>query len=294
MSLFAFCCAYWLAAALALVVGLHRGLAHGAVRFRFGFGRLLSVLALPAGTPVQWAGTHRQHHARADQPGDPHSPWQGGFWHSHCGWYIGTSRPMICLAYALGGPLRMAWDAWHRPRTNQQFIALAPDAAQDRFLAFLSLPRPYALAMAAHILVPFGFAWACWGASGVLALWATLILIYNGGDGVNSLGHLWGETYPGARSQARNHPVLGLLAFGDGWHANHHRFPGKARAGSEGRFDAGWTAIKWLRRVGLAGQVRILDPEGVGDGALPVTGFPEPTPAGAKAASRPTPASASA
>lgn len=262
MSLLAFCSAYWLAAALALVPGLHRGLAHGAVRFRFGFGRLLSAIALPAGTPLQWVATHRRHHACADGPGDPHSPWLGGFWHAHCGWYLGTDRPAICLAYALGGPLRMTWDAWHRPRTNQQFNHLAQDVAADPFLALLSRPRPYALGMAAHILVPFGFAWACWGASGVAALWATSILIYNSGDAINSLGHLWGDSAPGAPSQARNHPLLALIGFGDGWHASHHRFPGKARAGLEGRFDAGWTAIRWLRRVGLAGQVRILDPGG--------------------------------
>lgn len=256
MALSAFCCAYYLAAALAIVVGLHRGLTHGAVKFRFGFGRLLLFLALPAGTPLQWAGTHRHHHASADQPDDPHSPWQGGFWHAHCGWYLGSPRPWICMLYALAGPVRILIDAWHRPRSNQQFNGLAPDVAADAWLDRFSRPRPYAAAMACHLL-PFAFAWATWGLSGLVALWLTLVVVYNSGDAVNSAGHLWGVRDPEGRTQARNHPALAWAAFGDGWHANHHRFPDLARAGmGKEQLDIGWLTIRWLRRVGLAVQVR--------------------------------------
>lgn len=252
MALAAYCLAYYALAGLAMVAFLHRGLAHGAVRFRFGLGRVLAVLALPAGGPVQWVGTHRRHHACADLPGDPHSPHLGGFWHAHCGWYLGTSRPWVCALYALGGPLRIAFDAWHRPRSNQEYNDAARDVAADAFLARLGRPKPYAAAMAGH-LVPFAFAWSVWGLAGLAALWATLAAAYNVGDAVNSLGHLRGERPVEGRCEARNHPLLAMLAFGDGWHADHHLRPGSALGGPDlGRYDMGWMLIAALVRMRLA------------------------------------------
>ncbi|EQD61005.1 Delta 9 acyl-lipid fatty acid desaturase, partial [mine drainage metagenome] len=33
------------------------------------------------------------------------------------------------------------------------------------------------------------------------------------------------------RDDSRNNFLLALLTFGEGWHNNHHRFPGTARQG---------------------------------------------------------------
>jgi fatty-acid desaturase len=129
---------------------------------------------------------------------------------------------------------------------------MAADIAADPFLARLSLPGPYAAAMACH-LIPFAFAWAVWGGSGLIAMWATLALAYNLGDAVNSLGHLWGAKTDEARSEARNNPLLALFAFGDGWHADHHARPASALVGPDlGRYDLGWLAIAALVRLRLA------------------------------------------
>ena len=38
--------------------------------------------------PLWWAAHHRHHHRHADQPLDPHSPREGGFWRSHMGWFL--------------------------------------------------------------------------------------------------------------------------------------------------------------------------------------------------------------
>ena len=39
------------------------------------------------GGPIFWVATHRIHHQKSDQPGDPHSPRDGGWW-AHVGWIL--------------------------------------------------------------------------------------------------------------------------------------------------------------------------------------------------------------
>jgi stearoyl-CoA desaturase (delta-9 desaturase) len=38
--------------------------------------------------PLWWALHHRHHHRHSDDPGDVHSPYQGGFLWAYCGWLI--------------------------------------------------------------------------------------------------------------------------------------------------------------------------------------------------------------
>jgi fatty-acid desaturase len=51
---------------------------------------------------------------------------------------------------------------------------------------------------------------------------------------------------------------VGLLAFGEGWHNNHHAFEFSARHGLlKGQFDITWYLIKALKTVGLAKNVKL-------------------------------------
>src|SRR3977135_1286281 len=133
MGLFIYCLLYYFLAGLAINLGYHRCLAHRSLRLPRWFEALLITLGLPAGTPIQWAGNHRYHHRFADLDKDPHSPNRRGFWYAHVGWYIGTSNPFLCLTYSLAGPFRTLIDAWHRPRSNQEYNALAPDVQTDPY-----------------------------------------------------------------------------------------------------------------------------------------------------------------
>src|SRR4051812_47301638 len=108
-ALLVFCAAYYFGAGLAMCLGYHRGLSHRSVVLPRGLERILITLGLPAGTPVQWAGNHRFHHAHADRPADPHSPLDG-FWHAHNGWYTGRKDAPTCILYGLAGPLRVLFD----------------------------------------------------------------------------------------------------------------------------------------------------------------------------------------
>ncbi|MFZ5891976.1 MAG: fatty acid desaturase [Myxococcota bacterium] len=262
-AIFAACAAYYFLAGLAINLGYHRSLSHRSLTLNKNFERFVITLGLPAGTPVQWASNHRFHHVHADRPLDPHSP-RDGFWHAHNGWYIGRKDALTCIIYALAGPLRVLYDGWHRPRTNQQFVHLAPDVSADPYYRFVSRPSVYLAFAIAHVALFFGGMW-CWaGASGLFALWTTLVLIFNLGDAIDSMAHIVGEMPYGGPDRARNHWFLGLLCLGEGWHANHHRFPWSARHGLlPHEFDWTWLVIRGLCWMGLAKNPRVPSDEAV-------------------------------
>jgi stearoyl-CoA desaturase (delta-9 desaturase) len=251
------CVGFYFGAGLAMGLGYHRLLSHRSFVLPKPLERLLITIALPAGTPVQWAGNHRFHHAHADRPADPHSPLHG-FWHAHNGWYLGRKDAPTCILYALAGPLRVLFDGWHRPRTNQEHCHLAPEVAADPWYGFVSKRGPYLAFALAHVAFFFGGAFALFGAPGLSALWVTLVVVFNLGDAIDSVAHLVGTMPYGGPDRARNHWVMGLLTLGDGWHANHHRFPWSARHGLErGQLDWTWGVIRALETVGLARAVRV-------------------------------------
>jgi stearoyl-CoA desaturase (Delta-9 desaturase) len=82
---------------LGVTVGFHRLITHRAFTAR---PRLRVALAVAGsmsfqGDVISWVATHRRHHAFADRPGDPHSPYRygaslfsqvRGLAHAHLGW----------------------------------------------------------------------------------------------------------------------------------------------------------------------------------------------------------------
>lgn len=244
--------------AFGVTVGYHRVLTHRAARLHPVVERVLVTIGLPAGTPVQWIGNHRRHHAVADTPADVHAPGHVGFWIAHCGWYLETKSVPLSIAYALAGPLRTLFDAWWRPRTNQQWVHLAPDVAAVPYYARLSTPRGYAIAMLSYVAVLWIPVVALWGAVGAATLWIVHLLAYTFGDLVNSAGHGPGGKTFAVDDDSRDLGWLAVLAFGDGFHNGHHAFPWSARSGFA-RFplDWSWVFLRALERVGLATDVRV-------------------------------------
>ncbi|MEL6675586.1 MAG: fatty acid desaturase [Bacteroidota bacterium] len=259
MGLFLYCLTYYFLAGLATVVGYHRGLTHRAFRMRKWFEYLVITLGLPAGTPVQWVGNHRFHHIHTDDEEDPHSPVVRGFWYAHNGWYYDTRQVWVCILYALAGPLRILVDSLFRARTNQEHVHLARDIAADPYYRFISRPGPYFMAMMLHILIPYSLVFWGWGWSGVVALWITSVLVFNLGDSIDSLAHLFGSQPYKKADHAKNNPWLAGLTFGGGWHADHHQFPTSAQLGlQKGQIDLAWWVIKGLKKIGLADDVKTI------------------------------------
>ena len=170
-------------------------------------------------------GTHRKHHAYTDIKGDPHSPVLDGFWHAHCGWYINQKNPTICLLYAISGPVRMLIDGFWRPRHNQENNYLAKDLQANVFCRSLSNPHVYGPILWLYLLLlllisTYLFSWTF----GILYLWVALIVIYNTGDAVNSIGHRDGANQH-KQNQARDNWFLAFVSLGEGYHAKHHESP---------------------------------------------------------------------
>lgn len=246
---FAIVCIYLLGGISASLL-YHRILTHKAVKLQGWFEKLLVIIALPAGTPVQWVGTHRQHHYFTDKPGDPHSPVVDGFWYAHCGWYIKSHNFLVCFFYAISGSFRMFFDAWWRPRNRLEYNHLAEDISQVKFYNWISRPVNYTLILTIYASLLQSIFFAIWDLKGTLALWAIMFVVYNLGDSLNSLGHHW-LIKPSHANSARNNLPLSLLTFGEGFHANHHQVPGNLIPNSIQKISLSAFILYVWKKVGL-------------------------------------------
>lgn len=75
---------------------------------------------------------------------------------------------------------------------------------------------------------------------------------------VNSAAHVWGYQSYNTGDLSRNNWWVGILAWGEGWHNNHHAFEFSARHGLEWwQVDVTWGLIWGLQQLGLATNVKL-------------------------------------
>ena len=71
---------------------------------------------------------------------------------------------------------------------------------------------------------------------------------------VNSLSHMWGYKNYETTDDSRNNWLVAIVAYGEGWHNNHHAYPRMAKHGHKWwEFDITWQAIRLLRATGWYG-----------------------------------------
>jgi stearoyl-CoA desaturase (delta-9 desaturase) len=214
---------------LGVTVGYHRLLSHRSFEtgaFVKGCLLVLGAIAIPS-RPIDFAATHLEHHANSDREGDPHSPLDG-FLHAHAGWLLDIKRPR-------------ARDRYCRHLSADRAVVFVERTAFLWFgLGFFVIP----------------FAVAGW--SGFL--WGGLVRMAFGNHlayAVNSICHRFGSRPFDTGDESRNNLLMGLLAFGEGWHNNHHAFPASAYHGLGWRQpDLSGLVIRLLVRCGLAWNVR--------------------------------------
>jgi stearoyl-CoA desaturase (delta-9 desaturase) len=212
--------------ALGVTVGFHRMLTHRSFRPHPIVKFILLVLGSMAleGPALSWAATHIKHHAHSDREGDPHSP-VDGFWHAHFGWLFKSDYcdPNIYCR----------------------------NLVKDPIVAFVS--RTFLLWVVLSLLIPFaigGWTGLLWG--GLVRIFFTHHVTWS----VNSVCHTFGKREFETKDQSRNEWIVGLLAFGEGWHNNHHAFPRSAFHGLHWwQFDLSGYIIWTLERFGLARDV---------------------------------------
>jgi fatty-acid desaturase len=223
---------YWITVGWGISLGYHRLHTHRSYKVPLWMEYFFSVcgaLTLEGG-PIFWVATHRIHHQKSDQPGDPHSPHDGAWW-AHIGWIL--------------------WGETNHNNTRLM-SKYAPDLAKHKFYIWLNnwhwVPM---VALGVVLMAIGGFPLLCWGIflRVIVGLHATWL--------VNSATHMWGGRRFSTKDDSRNNWWVALMTFGEGWHNNHHAHPTSARHGLAWyEFDISWITLTVLKAIGVAREVR--------------------------------------
>ena len=227
---------YYVTGAWGICLGYHRLLTHRSLkvpRVLEYATTILGVLALQGG-PIEWISTHRAHHAHTDAEGDPHDIHRGVWW-SHVEWLYRKNE--------------------HRLTPAEQ-MRLAPDLVRDPFYRFLE--RTYVLwtvALAVVLFLAGGWPLVIWG------IFVRCVITYHITWLVNSAAHHSGYQSFRTGDKSTNNWFVAFLAWGEGWHNNHHAFPFSAKHGLQWfEFDATWWTIKVLAWLRLARDIKLPTP----------------------------------
>lgn len=239
----------WGLTGMGITVGFHRLLTHSSfetyrpIRAFFMICGALSI----EGSPLIWCAVHRKHHQRSDQPGDPHSPHLHGnsfiqrvkgFWYAHSGWLFTGN--------------------WAYPDL-QKYV---PDLLKDKLL--VAVDKMYYLWVLASLAIPTilaGVVTMSWKGALLGFIWgglARVFLCHHITWSVNSVCHVFGRRPYETGDLSTNNALFGVLAWGEGWHNNHHAFPTSARHGLKWyQFDMSWMLIKVMKKLRLAWNVQL-------------------------------------
>jgi stearoyl-CoA desaturase (Delta-9 desaturase) len=239
--------ALYLVTGLGVTIGFHRLLTHRSFTAAPALRVVLAIAGSMSfeGEVIGWVAIHRRHHAFADRPGDPHSPYRYG---TH------LAGQLRGLAHA-----HVGWLLRDDPTPAERY---APDMAADPAMRKVSAAFPALCAVSLGL--PFAAGWAIggsWRAALGALLWAGLVrvtLLQHVTWSVNSLCHVIGTRPFTTRrhDRATNLWPLALLSLGESWHNMHHSDPTCARHGAEPRqIDISAAVIRIFERLGWATSV---------------------------------------
>lgn len=238
----------WLLTGLGMTVGYHRLFTHGAFATSLPVSCLLIVMGSMAGRGpmLSWVAMHRRHHELSDHEGDLHSPnLHGtalrdrvrGFLHAHLTWMVAHDYPNVAH--------------------------YVPDLMAQRTLVVVN--RYYYAWVLLGLLIPAFIGALVTGSPwGVLMglLWGGVVRMFvveQSMSAINSLMHSFGaRPFVTRGDNSRNLGVMAWLAWGEGWHNNHHAFPYSAAFGLRWfEFDPGYLFIRLLAALGLAWNIKV-------------------------------------
>jgi stearoyl-CoA desaturase (Delta-9 desaturase) len=221
---------FYLISGLGITIGFHRMLTHKSFETSKPLKAIFLIMGCMAweGNPITWASTHIKHHAHSDQDDDPHSPLVS-LWHAHVGWIFGETADTKTYGSWLHKDPVVVW--------------------VDRnwwLWSLLGMVIPFAIG---------GWSGLLWG--GFVRMCLTHHITWS----VNSVCHTFGRRPYRTQDASRNNWLVGLLAFGEGWHNNHHAFPRSAFHGMEWwQFDLSAWLIRTLEATKLVWQVYRVKP----------------------------------
>ncbi|HIK56599.1 MAG TPA: fatty acid desaturase [Synechococcales cyanobacterium M55_K2018_004] len=223
---------HWLFGSIGICLAYHRMLTHRSFQVPKWFEYILTTIGAMAleGGPIFWVSGHRLHHAHTeDEDKDPYSS-RRGFWWSHFLWLIYPREEFFNIeAYQRYAP-DLARDPYYR--------------WLDKYFVFLQIP----LGVALYFLGGWPFV--------IYGMFVRTVVLWHSTWFINSATHMFGYRNFDSEDNSRNLWWAAILAYGEGWHNNHHTFPNMAKAGLRWyEFDPTYWVIKALQIVGLARKV---------------------------------------
>ncbi len=219
---------------MGITVGYHRFLSHRSFRCHrfFEYFFIAGGYLAYQGSPVWWSAIHRAHHRFADTPLDPHSP-KYGLTHSLVGWMLDGVYP-----------------------EHVDPAKFCPDLLKNPAYRLLECGGSPARASLLNLIVNIVFRSALWFFLGWQVALANLIaslMVFTVPLCLNVVCHWPKAGYKNfsTRDDGLNVWWVGLLGLGEGWHNNHHAFPGCAQSGLRWfELDISWLTIKLARKLG--------------------------------------------
>lgn len=189
--------------------------------------------------PLWWAAHHRRHHRHSDTDKDIHSPHSKGIFWSHTLWFM--------TDYAVPTLLKEIPDWLKFPEL--------------RFINRFDWIPVFMLGLGCYLLGSWDWFYSLTGMNGLSTfIWGFLVptvALYHATFAVNSITHLFGKKRFDTGDESRNNALVALFTFGEGWHNNHHFFPGSARQGFyKTEVDMTYYALKAMSYLGLVSDLR--------------------------------------
>jgi stearoyl-CoA desaturase (delta-9 desaturase) len=228
---------------LGVTAGFHRLLAHRSFRASRPVHFLLSFFGSLAvqGGPLWWVAHHRDHHRYTETDRDIHSPTTKGFWQAHMGWMM---KPESFTENGANARDLHKYGELKFFQRHYIWLIVGQMVAMFALGSVLSVTAPGLGTNGSQMLV--------WGFFiSTVVLWHVTFM-------VNSVCHIWGSRPHDAKDDSTNNWLVALLAFGEGWHNNHHKYAYSARHGLRWwQVDVTWIALRGLQMLGLVSELRL-------------------------------------
>ena len=215
---------------ISVTVFLHRHQAHRALDLHPSVAHFFRLwLWLTTGQVTkEWAAIHRKHHAKCEQPDDPHSP----------------------QIHGIRKVLFQGAELYRAESKNQETMARyghgTPDDWIERNLYTRFSWQGVGLMLVINLTL--------FGALG-LTVWAVQMAwtpITAAGI-INGAAHYWGYRNFESPDASTNISPWGIIIAGEELHNNHHTYPTSAKLSVKPyEFDIGWMYISFLQLAGLA------------------------------------------
>jgi len=176
----------------------------------------------------EWAAIHRKHHAKCEQPEDPHSP----------------------QVYGIKKVFWQGSELYRAEAKNQETLARYGHGTPDDWIERNLYSRYSWQGVGLMLIIDL----ALFGAAGA-AVWAVQMMWIpvTAAGIINGIGHYWGYRNFEAPDASTNIFPWGIVIGGEELHNNHHTYPTSAKLSVKPyEFDIGWVYIRILSALGLA------------------------------------------